>query len=235
MSITVNNLQPHQVIGLPFVIPAGQSSAIQTFNGLSISLKDTDYNYIPYISCRIDTSGIYNITTTEIVNINGVPTTILPGNYSLANLISIFHVTIPTSGAGSLFATTTQTLQFTANSQAAFILGFTSFGTSLIGVGVTGTQQVNQTANNDTILIQCDIIGPSSALGSNYLAVFNLSNQSPNTIFFDRIFITPPTPIIVSNFSQITWTLLKFDGTPFICETPVEIFYRIGIQKKLCP
>jgi hypothetical protein len=232
LSVNVANIQPYSIYGIPVVIPPGQSFVVQYFNGLSIALDPNEFNYIPYVSCRVDTSGIYNMPTSETFQLNGAPVVVAPGNYTLAQINTITNTTTPTSGANAFKTTNAQTLQFIQNSSLAIILGYQSFGTALIPAATLSTTTVNETANNDTILVSCDLIGESNSLGANYLGVFNLSGNTSGTIFFDRVFINPPTPIVKTNFNSVRWTVQKFDGTPFICDAPIQIFYRFGSQKK---
>lgn len=229
-STLVENIKPYRTYSFITTIPATTPVFTQIFP-YSVNFSNNDYNYVSRISIRVDTSGIYNITTTEVFQLGGVATTIDPGYYTITQLQTIANVTIPVNGAGAFYVTNGSTLQFITNSQLASILGYSSFGTTLIPIGTKSTTPVDQTDGYDFLAISSSLISTSTGFGSNFLTTLPINIASPGIVVSDEKRME--VPILNNQFQSIQWYIYTGNEKPFVINTPIIIFTEISSIRKL--
>lgn len=231
----IENIRPYTTSGIVTIIPSNTSTYNQYFS-LPTVLDKRDYNYISRIIVRIDTSGIYNVPVAETFQKNGVPTTVQPGYYSSVgsdpnNLQNLTATTLSTTGANANKFITTQPLQFSAGSSLIYVLGFESFGTSVIPAGTIAGDTLNVTGDLDTLVLSASLIQAGTSLGSNPITIVTLDIQSPGA----AVTYSETSQIALStlNFNTIQWSLNTAFGKPYIIQTPIVIFTQISSQKRV--
>lgn len=234
--VHVANIQPYTSIGFSVIIPPNTSLYTQNFNQV-ITFPDDDYVYISRIIARIDTTGFWNIPTNESFLLNGVPTTIAAGNYSDSDLQTIAQVTIQ-QGPNNYLVKNNQSLQFPQPAPLQYVLGYNSFGTSLIPPNTLSTSTIASTGDLDMLFIANDIVNISSPLGTNYITAISANLPVAATggtnvggaVEYDSGSIH--YPLTKRSFNSINWLLNTAYGKPYLIQTPIVIFTQISSQKK---
>lgn len=228
-SVEVTNIKPYTSFGFSTIIPARTSRFLQELPQPA-NLDPNSYHYISKIIIRVDTSGIYNIPVDETFLLGGVSTNVTKGFYSNADLVTLANLNFSPSGPNANRFSNNQTLQFSANSNLIYVLGYQAFGTSLIPVSTIAGDTVNSTGDLDFMLLQSDLVQIGSSFNNNFLTALPIEVAAPGPA--ETTIQSMELPLRTHNFSSIDWSIFTAFGKPYIIETPIIIFTQITSIKK---
>jgi hypothetical protein len=223
----VQNFLPSNQTQISVIIPANVSS--YNFSMLrNFNLDDTKFNLVTRIESSIDTTGIYNIITSETVVVNGVNVVINPGYYTIIDMSLLFSCVIPISGENAFKTRLLQTTIFPINSQVAYILGFTNNLQSPSFTALSGSispNSVNFTVDNDLIQIGSSLVDIANQGGlSNYLISIPINSIIG---FINTYKIVCLKPIKNLMFNQIQFSIFNKYGYPLKIQSPIILIITL--------
>ena len=221
--------QPLNTFVINTIIPANQSLYTINFNAL-VELSRQRINLLRWVTVTIDTAGIYNLTTDEIVNIDGVDVTIESGYYTLTDLITILDIEIPSSGANAFFVKNNVELIFNKDSNLVYILGYDSrtsdkfrlLSPLTIPVNTIASFIVNQTNDLDTLLISSNLVNGNNSAGiPNPLVIIPIDKPIGETLV--KRFRVDRTLNDSQSFNNIQYTLQNKFGMLVSLKSSINI------------
>lgn len=239
--ITVNTAAPVDNLSYTFNIPANTSDYTLNISSLIPNAKDY-HRYISDIDYRVDTSGIYNITQTQTVEVVGLtPSTrvIEPGYYDITfiNGEVLFNdwVTIKTSGPNAFKAIpkvtsgTPTSIDLTNAPQIQTLFAWPSIVTS--PSTFIPMSSVDITQSLDFLLVYLSFCRQSTENNSTNVAAIPISGTIGSTV---NGTIHQLTPILKGLDSIVSPTikLRDINNNPYLINTPILINVKVLFSVK---
>jgi len=222
--------KPIAIINHTTVIPKNHSSYHEEFNTIILP-RDNVYK-ITSITCKIDTTSLWNITRTNIVTaVNSsdqtVTMSIVPGYYNLLELTqSIAGVTVDSNNRASI-NNTYVTMDFTDAPDIANILGFdqrsyNSGDASSIPVDITNGKAV--------VKIYSSIMEQTFGIKSSFIDnIIHVSTGLNNVCTYDNLDISV---VNKPNLDYINWSICDANDQPLSLNSNVYINFTISVYNK---
>jgi len=221
---------PISIINHTSVIPKNNSSYRETFN--TIMLPTGNVYKITSITCKIDTTSLWNITSTNVmtyINSNDQTVTIsLPaGYYSLTELCSSLGVITVSNNRASV-NNTCQSCDFTDAPDIANIL---KFDRKSYTTGSTSDKPVDITNNKAVIKIYSSIMQQTFGIKSSFCdSLIHVTTGLNNVTTQDNLDISVAN---ITNWDHIEWSLCDAADKPISLNSNVYINFTISVYPKL--
>lgn len=226
-------------------IPVGNQSFVFKIPPLTPSFR-TDFNtrlanhnnyyrWVSDITYRVDTSGIYNIDTTQTIVYNnpGITTLLInPGYYTLSDLNTLFSgfmTPIPTSGANAFKAISTGSPLVSVDLTGAPTIQKMLSWPSIVGPNYVALYPVDLTVGKDLMIVYADFVSQSAENNRTNLVAIPISPGSGTLGFIVNGNFHSKTPILPGKdvVGSVTITLTDASGNPYLINT--EVFLNIKV------
>lgn len=222
--------KPINIINHTSVIPKNSSSYHESFETIILP-KDFIYK-ITSITCKIDTTSLWNITKTNIVTaINSsnqtVTMTIVAGYYNLIELTqALSGVSVGTDNRAYINNVYTS-MDFTDSPDIANILGFEQKSYNSTS---KSSKPVDITNNKSVVKIYSSLMEQTFGIKSSLIDnLIHVSTGLNNVCTFDNLDIS-----VVSkpNLDYINWSICDADDNPLSLNSNVYINFTISVFRK---
>jgi hypothetical protein len=230
----VNTTLPIGNQSFVFRIPPNTPSYSYDFN-TRLPNHNNYYRWVSDITYRIDTSGIYNVETTQTITYftpgaNNI--TINPGYYTLNDLNTLFSgfmVPIPVSGANAFKASTIGGPLTVVNLANAPIIQQILAWPASVGPNFTASLPVDLTIGKDLMIVYADFVSQSAENNRTNLVAIPISPGSGTLGFIVNGNFHSKTPILAGKdvVGTVTITLTDASGNPYYINT--EVFLNIKV------
>jgi len=239
----VNTTLPVGNQSFVFTIPPNTPTFQTNFN-TRLANHNNYYRWVSDITYRVDTSGIYNIDTTQTITyLNpGLNTLVItPGYYTLSDLNTLFApfmVPIASSGANAFKAISNGApLVSVSLTNAPVIKQILAWPTS-VGPNFIALTPVDLTVGKDLMIVYADFVSQSAENNRTNLVAIPISPGSGALGFIVNGNFHSKTPILPGKdvVGSVTITLTDAKGEPYIINTEVflniKVLYAVKYQGK---
>lgn len=239
----VNTTLPVGNQSFVFTIPPNTPSFETNFN-TRLANHNNYYRWVSDITYRVDTSGIYNVDTTQVINYSNPGAgviTIAPGYYTLSDLNTLFApfmAPITTSGPNAFKAISLGApLLNVSLTNAPIISQMLSWPLS-VGPNFIAPGPVDLTVGKDLMIVYADFVSQSAENNRTNLVAIPISPGSGQLGFIVNGNFHSKTPILAGKdvVGSVTITLTDAKGNPYIINTEVflniKVLYAIKHQGK---
>ena len=239
----VNTTLPIGNQSFVFTIPPNTPTFETNFN-TRLANHNNYYRWVSDITYRVDTSGIYNVDTTQVINYanpGASVITVTPGYYTLSDLNTLFApfmVPIASSGPNAFKAISKGApLVNVSLTNAPVIKQMLSWPFS-VGPNFIAPSPVDLTVGKDLMIVYADFVSQSAENNRTNLVAIPISPGSGQLGFIVNGNFHSKTPILAGKdvVGSVTITLTDAKGNPYIINTEVflniKVLYAVKYQGK---
>jgi len=242
-SITfVNTNLPVDNNSLTFIIPPNTPDYMVAINTKIPSYKHY-YRHISEVTYRVDTSGIYNIPSTQTVVYKTFDNAVISlsfdtGFYTVHDfntLFSVFMKPIALSGPYAYVAYAADTVKSINLSKAPYIQTMLRWPAIYEPVSFTPTLPVDITAGYDMMVVYASIVRQSTENNRTNLIAIPITSDA-NGLLGKVISNTKDiiTPLLdgMDTIASVAIRLRTYDDKPYLINTPVFLNFKLSFAER---
>jgi len=217
-----------------FTIPPNTPSFTTNFN-TRLANHNNYYRWVSDITYRVDTSGIYNIETTQTITYSnpGLNTLVIqPGYYDLNNINTLFApfmLPIALSGPNSFRAVSRGAPLTSVSLVNAPAVQKILAWPSTVGANFVASTPVDLTVGKDLMVVYADFVSQSAENNRTNLVAIPISPGTGTLGFIVNGNFHSKTPLLPGKdvVGSVTITLTDAKGDPYLINS--EVFLNIKV------